>query len=67
MYGTALEEADGLQSQVSVIKHQTLLCASCIPIFSCLVMHCFLQGTLIPFIVQNGFPQGGEKGQRRKL
>lgn len=62
VYGTALEEADGLQSQVAAIKHQTLLWPSCIPIFSCLVMPCFLQWTLIPFIVQNGFPQGGEKG-----
>lgn len=39
----------------AVIKHQALLWASCIPIFSCLVMRCFLQGTLTPFIVQNGF------------
>lgn len=63
VYGTALEEPDGLQSQVAVIKHQALLWASCIPIFSCLVMHCFLQGTLTPFIVQNCFRKGEKRAR----
>lgn len=53
-YGTALEEADGLQSQV----------ASCIPIFSCLAFYTALLFTEDPnsfHCTEWGFPQGGEK------